>query len=241
VKFVIESKSRNNSTLLAFEIVAGKLICLGDMAGSASIRVPAFDPEFDISFRTPEKLSPEELKNEIAIHFPEHLLERTGRKVVASSMMGAVLLQPQAVDVTAISPISALAEVVKKVGSVNSAMLEAANDGLLFVRRSGDDLTAHFSTHSITEFAALSEKERDDVFSDFSALEILVSGPDVSHFTDFDLDRIQFTRKIAMSDLESMCNFSEEGSKLVELNPALYTTVIGAASIIATIASEVAS
>jgi hypothetical protein len=241
VKFVIESKSRKDSAILAFEIVAGKLICLGDTADPASIHVPAFDPELDIFYRTPEKLSPEELNTEVAIHFPEHLLGRTGRRVIASSLRGAVLLQPQQAGITAISPISALAEVIGKIGDVNSAILEAANGGLLFVHRSGDELSAHFSMHSLWEFAALRKEEREAVFSELVAMEVLVSGSDMDHLPKFKSGDVPLFRKIAAIDFLPLCEFTEDSLKFVELNPALYTAAIGAASIIATIAKESAT
>ena len=227
--------------MLGFELVSGKLLCLGETDEPAEIHVTAFDTEIDVFYRSPEQLAPRELEEEIRIHFPDHILERSGRRVVAGSLQGAVLLQPRPIGTTMISPLAALAEAVKRIGDVNSGILEAANGGLLFVRRSGDEIMAHASAHSITEFAALSSKERDKVFPDFSALEMFVSGPDVVHFTDFDLDRIQIARKIALNDLLALCEFSEEGLRTVESNPTLFTTILGAASIMASIVKESAA
>jgi hypothetical protein len=238
VKFVIESKNRLESAVLAFELDAEKLICLGETPLAPTFRVPAFDPQTDVFYRSPDKLTPVELAEETNIHFPEHLLEHTGKRVTAASLRGAVLLQSIAKDTLSISPLAALQEVIEKTGSVNSAILEVSNGGLLFVRRSGAETRAHFSTHSFEEFAALSEEERDLVFPDFSALEILVSGPDVERLSHFNFGQMHVVRKIAISDFLSLCEFTEDAMKTIESNPPFYTTAFGAASIVATIARE---
>src|ERR1700722_9143679 len=89
--------------------------------------VQAFNPGRDVLFNSPEKLTPEELSEEIAIHVPDSLRARIKERVAASSVAGLALMQYVPADCHAISPLAALEEILHKTGSVNSAILQADN------------------------------------------------------------------------------------------------------------------
>jgi hypothetical protein len=228
------------SALLA-EFDGGKLLLGIPTAevGTARLVVQSFDPERDIFYRSPEKLTPEELSEEIAIHLPESLRARMKERVAASSIGDLVLMQYVPSQVHSISPLAALEEILHAVGDVNSAILQADNGGLLFVRKAGSDIRAHASTHSLKEFLNLDHTERETIFPDFHASEIILSGSDIDHFENFNLgERLETARRISIADFATLCDFTEEAAILVDLNPHRYTLTIGTAYVLSSILSE---
>jgi len=160
-------------------------------------------------------------------------------RIAASSITGLVLMQYVPAECHAISPLAALEEILRATGSVNSAILSADNGGLLFVRRSGADITAHASDHSLKTFLELSYDERENIFPDFHASEIILSGPDIDGFENFDLGgSLETGRRISISDFTSICDFADDAAIIVQMNPHLYTLAIGAAAVFAAIVSE---
>ena len=201
--------------------------------------VQAFDPDRDIFYRSREKLTPEELSEEIEIHIPEPLSARMKDRIASSSIAGLALMQYVPADCHAISPLSALEGMLRATGSVNSAILQADNGGLLFVRSAGEDITAHASDYSLKTFLDLSYDGRENVFPDFHASEIIFSGSDIGVFDNFDLgDTLETARRISISDFTSICDFTDDAAILVQMNPHLYTLAIGAASVFVAIMSE---
>jgi len=203
------------------------------------IVVQGFNPERDIFYRAPEKLTPDELAEEIGIHIPQPLRSRMKDRVTASSIAGLVLMQFVPADRLAISPLVALEEILRAIGSVNSAILEAGNGGLLFVRRAGTEINALASAHSLKEFLNMTIAERENIFPYFNASEIIISGSEVDNPENLDLsDKLETARRISISDFSSIADFADDAAILVQQNPHLYTLTIGAASVFATIASD---
>src|ERR1017187_4257797 len=101
MRYTIEEISSANtgekagrSALLA-EYIGGKLLLGTPTAEVATPRIvmQAFNPKRDIFYRSPERLTPEELSEEIAIHLPESLRARIKERAAASSLGDLVLMQ----------------------------------------------------------------------------------------------------------------------------------------------------
>jgi len=225
---------------LSFRIEDGKLIAADSAGILPSVTVQAFRPEHDIFYHTPEPLTPAELHEEVAIHIPQTLHESLNDRVFPSTLGSLVLMQYTNPVYPSISPLAALREILLADGSVNSAILQADNGGLLFVRKAGEHFEAHASAHSLKTFLALPEDERDTIFPDFVASEIIMSGYDLDHFEELNLGPLEESRRIAVSDFLSISTFTEDALKAVELEPHLYTLCIGAASVFAQITKEAA-
>jgi hypothetical protein len=226
------------SVSLLFEIAEDRLIAVGEAQPPFDAIVQSFDPNRDIFYRAPERLTPEELAEEVDIHLPESLRQTLNSRVVPGMLDGLMLMQHIPSACPAIPPLAALEKMLRATGSVNSAILHADNGGILFVRNAGTELHAGASAHSLKAFLSLSEEEREHVLPDFHASEFLLSGYDLDHFQNFDLGQLSTSRRIAISDFTGLCEFTSEAATLVEMNPHLYTLAIGAAAIYAEIFNE---
>ncbi len=129
----------------------------------------------------------------------------------------------------AISPLAALAEVLRADADVNFGILQADNGGILFIRRAGPNPEAHASAHSLKSFLDLERDERETHFPGFHADEVLVSGTDLDHFEHLDLGPMEIARRISMEDLSSVCECIPEARASIAPSPHFYTLAIGAA------------
>ncbi len=223
---------------LLFEVEHGQVTAIGPVENTPDIIVQSFDPSHDIFYLSPDTLTPDELSEEVAIHFPLPLRERMDKRLISGSIGGLVLMQCINNSISGINPLAAFNEILRLAGSVNSAILQADLGGLLFVKRSGVELQAYASARSLKEFLAKTADERNHIFPDFHALEILLSGSDLDHFENIDLGPLTTSRRISISDFQPICGFTPEATAVVELNPHLYTHVIGAAAVYAEIMTE---
>ncbi len=233
--FTIESWSDALTVSLSCEAGDGRLIAIGPGQGIPDLVVQAFRPTMDIFYRTPAAITPEELAEEVAIHVPQSLRQIPQGRLVSSAMDGLVLMQYVHPAFPAISPLAALGEFLRVEANVNFGILQADNGGMLFLHRSGAEIHAYAFAHSLKEFLELPEDERESLFPDIHADEVLVSGGDLDHFEKFDLGPIEIARKISVAEFFSLCEIMPEATSLIELNPHLYTLAIGAARAYATI------
>ena len=223
---------------LAFETDGKKLTALGHTDAPLDVTVQSFDPAHDIFYRAPEPLTPEELAGEVDIHVPKPLQQKINGRMMPGTLDGLVLMQHNASTRPSIPPLAALEKILRATGSINSAILQADHGGILFVHNAGMEFHAGASPHSLKEFLDLSTEERERVFPDFHALEILLSGSDLDHFQNLDLGSVSTSRRIEFSDFTSLCEFTSEAATLVEVNLHLYTLIIGAAVVYAEILHE---
>jgi hypothetical protein len=223
---------------LAFETDGKKLTALGHTYALLDITVQSFDPAHDIFYRAPAPLTPEELAEEVDIHVPKPLQQRMNGRMTPGTLDGLVVMQHIASARPSIPPLAALEKILRATGSVNSAILQADHGGILFVHNAGMEFHTGASAHSLKEFLDLSIEERERVFPDFHALEILLSGSDLDHFQNLDLGSLSTSRRIEISDFTPLCEFTSEAATLVETNPHLYTLIIGAAAIYVDILHE---
>jgi hypothetical protein len=214
---------------LEFEANVNILTAIGSAIAPFDVVVQAFDPIHDIFYHTQEALTPEELAEEVEIHVPRTLLQKLNSRVVPGTLGGLVLMQHISTSSPTISPLAALKEVLEATGSVNFAILQADNGGILFVRNAGMQFHAGASAHSLKEFLKYSKEERERTFPDFHTSEIILSG------YDLDLGPEITSRRVAISDFTPICEFASEAGTLVETNPHRYTLVIGAAAVYAEI------
>ena len=241
MRFIVGSNSagikRGNaaSLFLAFDLEGSKLIATGEADGHPDVVVHTFDPNRDIFYRVPEPLTPDELTEEIAIHVPASLRDSADRRFIPGSIDGFIIIQSGFSSLPAISALAALNQVLRAAGSVNSAILQAENGGMLWVRKSGIETHAGASARSLKDFLAFSEEEREHIFPDFHASEVFFSGADLDHFQNLNLEPISTSRRITLSEFSSLCEFTSEVATLVGMNPHLYTLVIGAAAVYAKI------
>ncbi len=229
--FIVHTRTAREWVGLAFREEGESIVALATGEGVPDIVVPAFDPEHDLFYQSPEALTPEELEEEIRIHFPRSLTESIEGGPIASILGTAVLIQTMTGESLAISPLAALKRVLEVSGTVNAAILQADNGGLLFVRRAGETFSAHTSAHSLFEFQDLDAKSRENVFPDFTASEILLSGSDLDGFNDFEDNPLIVARRILMEDFSGLVEYSDEAASVVSLAPHRYTLAIGAASV----------
>ncbi len=225
-------------TALAFEIHENGLTAIGLAHAPFDIVVQNFDPSRDIFYRTPEPLTPDELAEEIEIHVPQSLRQRIKNRIVSGTMGSFVLMQNTSSATPVIPPLTALEKILKGAGNVNFAILQADNNGILFVRNAGNEIHADASTRSLKEFLTLGHDERERDFPDFHASEILLSGNDLGGSQSLDLTLVTGSRRIAIPDFTSICHFTPETATLVETNPSLYALVVGAAAVYADILQE---
>ena len=239
--FTVQSRTVADRAELAFEIEGEALILSGVSEGTPDVVVQAYDPARDVFYSTPEPPSIEELGEELHIHFPESLAGKMEGKPMASMMGASVMMQVVEGPTPTISPLPALRRVLEGFGAVNSAILQCDNGGLLFVRRAGDEYTAHVSTHTISTFVNLTHDERGSIFPDFSAQEVILSGEDLDSL-EFDLsDPLLLMRKIGIQDFVSLIDVTEDVFALVNTTPHRYTLAIGAAVVYAEIRRSTAA
>ena len=219
------------ASALDFEIVDGRLLAVGIGKEPFDLIVHPFDPSNDIFYRTPEPLTPEELEEEIGIHVPVSLHNSLGRKPVASSLGDFLLIQMCDSAFRTIPLFAALKKVLLANETVNSAILHAEEGGIAYVRNAGIDFFGGTTVHSLREFLELSSDERNVIFPDIHAANILVSGSDVQYFDELKLDAFSSIRKITIADLEPLCGFSEESRKIVTESPHIFSLTIGAAAV----------
>jgi hypothetical protein len=233
----ITSNSQNESGAIALEfgIYGNQLTALGSANTSLDVIVQCFDPDRDIFYRISESLNPEELAEEVEIHVPLSLKQKLNGRIVSGTLHRLVLMQHIASACPAIPPLTVLQKILETVGSVNSAILQADRGGILFVYNGGKEFHAGASRHSLKEFINLSVKERERIFPDFHAFEIIMSGSDLDHFQNLDLGPLSTSRRITISDFAGICELTSESRERVELNPHLYTLAIGAAAVYAEI------
>ncbi len=223
---------------LTFETNGKMLTAIGHADAPLNVSIQSFDPTRDIFYRAPESLTPDELAEEAEIHVPKPLQQRIDGRVTPGTLDGLVLMQLITSTRPSIPALAALEKILRATGSINSAILQADNGGILFVHNAGLEFHAGASPHSLKEFLDLSIEERERIFPDFHALEILLSGSDLDHFLALDLGSLSTSRRIEISDLTSLCEFDSEARELVESNPHLYTLIIGAAAVYADIVHE---
>jgi hypothetical protein len=233
-----ETLTKAEGIALAFETDGNKLIALGPANAPFDVTVQTFDPNRDIFYRAPESLTPEELAAEVEIHVPHSLRQKLNGRLASGTLDGFVLMQNISSACAAISPLTVLKRILRQAGNVNSSILQADHNGILFIRNAGVDYHAGASAHSLKEFLDLSEEERKNVFPDFHASEILLSGSRLDDFENLNLRSLSTSRRIAISDFTGICEFTPEAATLIEANPQLYTLVIGAAAIYAEILQE---
>jgi hypothetical protein len=233
-----EISLREIEVSLAFETDGKKLTALGHTNGLLDVTVQSFNPARDIFYRASESLTPEALEEEVEIHVPKPFQQKINSRVTPGTLDGLVLIQHIPSTTPSIPPLAALEKILRTTGSVNSAVLQADHGGILFVHNAGMEYHAGASAHSLKEFLDLSIEERERIFPDFHALDILLSGPDLDHFQNLDLGSRSTSRRIEISDFTSLCQFTSEAAVLVESNPHLYTLVIGAAAIYVDILQE---
>ena len=227
--FTIESQGRQANISIRFEAGDGRLICLEESSSLPDAIVPSFRCEEDIYYRSPTGLSPDELAEEVSIHIPESMREVPKGRIAPSAFGTLVLMQYVHPAFPAISPLTALAEILRADADVNFGILQADNGNLLFARRAGNDFEGYASTHSLKTFFELPRDEREAHFPGFHADEVVVSGGDLDHFEDIDLGPMEITRRITLEDLRTGCEFTEASQKMIERAPHLYTVAIGAA------------
>jgi hypothetical protein len=244
MQFKINSNSTDDtltkaeSIALAFETDGNKLIALGPANAPFDVTVQMFDPNRDIFYHSPESLTPEELAEEVEIHVPRSLKQKLNGRLVSGTLDGFVLIQNILSACPTISSLPVLKRILCVAGSVNSAILQADGNGILFVRNAGMEFHAGASAHSLKAFLNLSEEEREHVFPDFHASEILLSGSGLDNFENLNIGPLSTSRRIAISDFLGLCEFTPEAATLVEANPQLFTLVIGAAAVYAEILQE---
>jgi hypothetical protein len=234
----IEISHRVPDISLAFEMDGKKLIALDHTDGQPNVKIQGFDPAHDIFYHVPESLTPEELADEVEIHVPKPLQQRMDTRVTPGTLDGLILMQHILSSSPSIPPLAALEKILRATGSVNSAIIQADHGGILFVHNAGMEFHAGASAHSLKKFLELSKEERERIFPDFHALEILLSGSDLDHFQNLDLGSVSTSRRIEISDFTPICVFTSEAAALVEPNPHLYTLIIGAAAVYADIVYE---
>jgi hypothetical protein len=232
------SQSARNEFALLFEYDGVRLLAIGEAEAPFDLTVQSFDPAHDIFYRTPEALTPEALAEEANIHVPNSLWQKLNKHLLPSTLDGLVLMQHVASDCPAISPLPALTKILLASGTVNSAILCAENGGTLYVRNAGTELHAGASAHSLKELLDFTDQEREEIFPNLHASEILLCGSDLDHFRNLDLGPLSTSRRVAISDFTELCEFTPRVLALVELNPHLYTLLIGAATVYAEILRE---
>ncbi len=233
--FSIQTRTLANQVGLAFENEGDVLVATQVAEKSADAIVQAFDPARDVCYWTPMPPTSTELEEELRIHFPNSFTSNLSGKAFASTVGRAILMQVVDSSTPAISPLSALRCVLEAIGTVNSAILQADNGGLLFVQRAGEDYIARKSVHSVAAFLNLTYEEREQIFPDFSAQEVILSGSDLGGM-DVDLsDPLLLMRKIGVQDFVALADIAEDLFETVNTAPHLYTLTIGAASIFAEI------
>ena len=237
--FIVHTRTARDWIGLGFREEAESLIIIGAADGVPDILVPSYDPERDLFYRAPEAVTPEELEQELRIHFPKSFNTSVEGRPSGATIGDAVLIQSVNGDSLPISPLTSLRQVLESAGTVNAAILQADNGGLLFVRRAGENFTAHASAHSLAAFLEMDAAARDEVFPDFTASELLISGSDLDHFTEFPSDRLTVARPIGLQDFDGLVTYSDEAVSAVSLAPHLYTLAIGAGSVYSSIRRSV--
>ncbi|HEY3874468.1 MAG TPA: hypothetical protein VGM92_03250, partial [Candidatus Kapabacteria bacterium] len=164
------------------------------------------------------------------IHFPD-ALQKWKRHIVPSALGELMLLQPVDSDCAAISPLAALKRVLEAIETVNTALLQVENNGVLFVRNAGTEIHAGASAHSLRELLQLSADERERIFPNLHASEIILSGSDLDRYYDLDLGPLTTARKITISDYCSLCEFPAETASLIGAIPHRFTLIVGAAAV----------
>jgi hypothetical protein len=236
--FIIHVTTKHEWVGLAFERGNERLRCIGTGGGIPDIVVDAFDPKSDVFYRSPITLTPEELREEAIIHVPKVIREQVHRQIVSSQLGERILIQSVETERPAISPLAALDAVLEQTGSVNSAIVQADNGGLVFVKRSGESvlqerraMQVFISPLSLKEFIELDSESRSIEFPDFIAEEIIISGSDLDHFRSFDFSPLIQSRRISIDDFSSFCDFADDTLKYVSEEPHRFTLAIGAAMI----------
>ena len=236
--FIVHITTNREWIGLAFERENERLRCIGNGEGIPDIVVNAFDPTRDLFYSAPATLTPEQLSEEAIIHVPKIIREQGHRQILTSQLGEVILIQSIETERPAISPIAALAAVLERTGSVNTAIIEANNGGLIFAKRSGESamlerraMQAYISSHSLKEFIDLDSESRPIEFPDFIAEEIIVSGSDLDHFKDFDFPPLIRSHRISSEDFSGCCDFSDDALKHISEEPHRFTLAIGAAMI----------
>lgn len=198
LEIAIELIGRHGRRTSAFGLdrESSRLQYLGATGHAPQYAVFAYDPDRDLAYHTPDPLSPDDLESETAVHFPEQLIAHMGQRPLASSVGHLAFIQPVISIASRISPLSALRALLERIADVNTALLLAEDGALTFVRRAGSKFEAHVAPHSLQTFLTLPEKSREEHFTDFEALEVLLLGADVLTSRDasplkFDLERVR--------------------------------------------------
>ena len=126
-KFTVEVRTESESLSLRAEAGEGRLIFVEEGSGLPDVIVQAFRPAMDIFYRAPEPLTPDELVEEVTIHVPQSLHTIPQGRLVPSSLDGLVLMQYVHPAFPAISPLAALAEILRITADVNFGLLQADN------------------------------------------------------------------------------------------------------------------
>jgi hypothetical protein len=234
-RFTIHSITGHGALGLSFELATGRLICLGEADAMPDAIVQAFDPRQDIFYSTPAPLTPHELEVESEIHVPPSLRDQIDRRLLASTLGASVLMQFTEKLAPAISPLSALTMLLEQIGSVNAALLEANNGGIVWAHRAAEHSECNIAAAALTELVNASTAERQKILADFGADTIVVSGSDVDHFEPFDFGDLTETRTIALADFAGICDFTEDASRHIGEAPHYFTLAIGAAAVYKTI------
>ena len=250
--FIIHSVTRREWSGLAFERDGMGLVCTGTGDGIPDVIVQAFDPDRDVFYSIPSPLSAGsplkgagELEEEVRVHFPDVLRQRANGRVFPSTLGGVVLMQDVDGEVPVLSPLASLAMILERTGSVNAAILQADNGGMMFLRRAGNAgingaLHAELSPRSLEEFIEIDEDARASYFPNFIADEIITSGSDIDHFTTLDIAPLTLARRISIEDFAALCQFTPDAMELVTAQPYRYTLAIGAAMLYDEILRQVA-
>lgn len=214
---------------LRFEAGDVRLRLVEEGSGLPDAIVRAFRSDEDICYRSPAPLTPEELTEEVTIHVPEALHRVPKGRIAPSTLGGLLLMQYVHPAFPVISPLTALAEILRADADINFGILQADNGNLLFARRAGNEFRSYASAHSLKSFLELPREAREEHFPGFHADEVLVSGSDLDHFEHLDLGPMEITRRISIEDFRSACEFTEKSQTMIEQTPHLYTLAIGAA------------
>ena len=158
---------------LTFETNGKMLTAIGHADAPLDVSIQSFDPTRDIFYRAPESLTPDELAEEAEIHVPKPLQQRIDGRVTPGTLDGLVLMQLITSTRPSIPALAALEKILRATGGMNSAILQADNGGST-CSQCRIELHAGASPHSLKEFLDLSIEERERIFPDFHALEILL-------------------------------------------------------------------
>ncbi len=215
---------------IEFEIVNGGLVALGTGSEPFDVVIQPFDASSDIFYRSPEPLTADKLTEEIAIHIPGPLHDSIGTKPIISSLGDFVLIQICDPAFFTIPLFAALKKILVANETINSAVLHADHGGIAYIRNAGNEFFGGTTAHSLREFIGLPSSERNSIFPDIHAANILVCGSDVQYFDELQLDAFSSIRASTMADIETLCELTPKARSIVTESPHLFTLTLGAAA-----------